>query len=85
LRLHRSVVVVLAGAVEVALFPLQSKKLEHVLLGGLDAGPLDGLGLACPLQIIFDQVGRIAVIFVGELASTGVTDVGLLPGTVKYP
>jgi hypothetical protein len=65
-------VVVLTRPVEVPLLLLQLEKLEHVLFGRLDPGPLDGLSLAGCLQIIFDEIGRIPVSLVGELASTRV-------------
>src|SRR5918992_4166216 len=57
---HRSLpsllVVILLGVLEISALRLDLDELEHVLLGLLDSGAFDRLGLAGILQVVLDDV-----------------------------
>lgn len=65
--------VVRLGLPQLAGFALESQEFHNVLLGGSDTGRASGFRLLGSLQVGLDDVRRIAMILLGELASARVT------------
>lgn len=56
-------------------------QLKEVLLGFLDSCMLGGVGLAGTLEVVLNDVGRVTVILIGQVASARLTHLGgLLSG-----